>query len=213
MDTPRIRLDSATSRGDYGLHVCSVSVQESPPIRGVFVSHPELQYEYASPSDPEIDEFTSGDDEVDRYFHSRQWFDDGSGKASPPTYKFCDGDELVGFASVAFSNSPHPTDGSADKAKYLVVYVVGIREELRGVKNPHASDETYARTLFRTLERFGREKEGVVGMSLWVRADNARAIAFYEKVGFEPDPGGPVQRSKEGAPHLTMRKHYSSGGS
>lgn len=97
------------------------------------MGHPELQYEYAIPSDPEIDEFASGDDEVDKYFHSRQWFDDGSGKASPPTYKFCDGDKLVGFAAVAFGNSPHPTDESSEKAKYLVVYVVGAHEKLHGV--------------------------------------------------------------------------------
>lgn len=176
------------------------------------MGQPELQYAHTIPSDPEIDEFTSGDDEVDKYFHSRHWFDDGSEKTSPPTYKFCDGDEFVGLASVAFRDNPHPTDESSTTAKYLVVYVVGVREELHGVKNPNASDETYAATLFRTLERFGREREGVVGMSLWVRADNARAIAFYEKVGFERDPGGPVQRDG-GAPHLTMRKLYNSGGS
>lgn len=56
---------------------------------------------------------------------------------------------------------------------------------------------------------------------MWVRVDNPRAIAFYEKVGFEGDVGGPVQRDG-GAPHLTMRKppekhpagcaRYSSGG-
>lgn len=125
------------------------------------MGHPELQYEYAIPSDPDIDEFASGDDEVDRYFRSRQWFDDGSGKMSPPTYKFCDGDDFVGLASVAFRDNPHAADGSPTKAEYLVVYVVGVHEELQGAKNPNASDETYAVTLFRTLERFGREKEAL----------------------------------------------------
>lgn len=177
------------------------------------MEHPELHYEFAVPNDPEIDEFSSGDDEVDKYFHSRQWFDDGSEQTSPPTYKFYDGNEFIGLASVAFRNNPHPADESSTKAKYLVVYVVGVREQFQGVKNPDGSNETYAVTLFRTLDRFGREKTDVVGMSLWVRADNHRAIAFYEKLGFEEDPGGPVQRSKKGAPHLTMRKLYNSGGS
>jgi hypothetical protein len=46
-----------------------------------------------------------------------------------------------------------------------------------------------------------------VGVSLWVRSDNARAIAFYEKVGMVKDPGGPVSRD-QGATHLTMRKIF-----
>ncbi|MEZ4461501.1 MAG: GNAT family N-acetyltransferase [bacterium] len=46
---------------------------------------------------------------------------------------------------------------------------------------------------------------GCVGLALWVRSDNNRAIAFYEKVGFERDPTGPVSRD-DGVPHLTMRK-------
>ena len=169
------------------------------------MSKSELDFEYALPNDPSIDQFVSGDVEVDRYFHSRQWFNDEQGKSSPPTYKFCDGARVIGFAAIAFRNCPHPTDDSPDTAKYLVVYVIGVSEDLHGVENPEKPGESYAVTTFRTLERFAREKEGVVGLSLWVRTDNARAISFYEKIGFDKDPGGPVQRD-DGAPHLTMRK-------
>jgi hypothetical protein len=176
------------------------------------MSESELQYEFAIPSDPDVDNFESGDDEVDKYFRSRQWFDDKFEKTSPPTYKFCDGKNVVGFASVAFRNCPHPTEESSTKAKYLVVYAVGVRKELHGTKNPHAVDETYAMTLFRTIFRFGLERAGVVGVSLWVRADNARAVAFYEKAGLQKDPGGPIQRNG-GAPHITMRRIYNRGGS
>ena len=121
------------------------------------------------------------------------------GKSAPPTYKFSDDDKVVGFAAVAFRNCPHPVDSASEVAKYLV------SEDLHGVENPNVKGESYAVTLFRTLERFAREKEGVVALSLWVRSDNVRAIAFYEKVGFKRDPGGPVQRNG-GSPHLTMRK-------
>lgn len=60
-------------------------------------------------------------------------------------------------------------------------------------------------SMFDFIEAQARAKDGCVGVSLWVRADNARAVAFYKKVGFREDPGGACQRDG-GAPHLTMRK-------
>lgn len=48
----------------------------------------ELNFEFALPNDPALDEFESGVTEVDDNFRSRKWFHDGTGKASPPTYKF-----------------------------------------------------------------------------------------------------------------------------
>lgn len=59
--------------------------------------------------------------------------------------------------------------------------------------------------MFAVLKGFAPDNAGCDGLILWVRADSPRAIAFYEKVGFERDVGGPVQRD-DGAPHLTMRR-------
>jgi ribosomal protein S18 acetylase RimI-like enzyme len=85
------------------------------------------------------------------------------------------------------------------------VYVAGLHRRFQGVINPRGRGETYAVSMFQVLEGFARDKAQCVGLSLWVRSDNARAIAFYRKAGFAPDAAGPVQRDNA-APHLTMRK-------
>ncbi|TAK30190.1 MAG: GNAT family N-acetyltransferase [Myxococcaceae bacterium] len=56
-------------------------------------------------------------------------------------------------------------------------------------------------------QHLARAQSACIGLrlSLWVRANHARAIGFYRKVGFVADAGGPTQRDG-GALHLTMRK-------
>ena len=166
-----------------------------------------LYIQFALPDDPDLDGFTSGIEEVDAYFRSRQWFNAAKGKVSPPTYQFLttDGGGVVGYAAVSFRKCPHPDDASAEKAKYLAVYAVGLHKRFHGQKNPRAPDESFAESMFRALEGFARDKTDCVGLYLWVRADNDRAIGFYRKFGFREDPGGPVQRD-DIVPHLTMRK-------
>jgi len=165
-----------------------------------------LHTRFAEPDDPDIDTFTSGVDEVDAYFRSRQWFNTKKGEASPPTYQFLteEGGDVVGYAAVTVRNYDHPQDGVGTRARYLMVYVTGVHTRFQGQQNPRAPGKTFAVSMFRVLEDMARGKANCVGLSLWVRADNPRAISFYKKVGFVPDPGGPVQRDN-GAPHLTMR--------
>jgi GNAT superfamily N-acetyltransferase len=166
-----------------------------------------LFYEYALPDDPELDRFDSGEDEVNAYFRSRRWFNAEKGQAAPPTYAFRteEGGPVVGYAAVSFRNAEHPDDRSATRAKYLMVYVVGVNRPYQGRRNPVAPDETYAASIFGVIQGFVASKAGCVGVCLWVRSTNARAIHFYEKAGFVADPSGPVERDS-GAPHLTMRK-------
>lgn len=165
-----------------------------------------LHVRFALPDDADLDSFTSGVSEVDAYFKRRQWFNVGKGIAAPPTYQFlADDGDVVGYASVAFRNCDHPDDGAAGRARYLMIYVVGVHQRYQGQKNPRAPDETFAASIFGVLDGFARAKAACAGLILWVRADNARAIAFYRKIGFEPDVAGPVQRDG-GAAHLTMRK-------
>lgn len=166
-----------------------------------------LFYEYALPDDPELDRFDSGEEEVNAYFRSRRWFNAEKGQAAPPTYVFRteQGGPVVGYAAVSFRNAEHPDDRSATRAKVLMVYVVGVNRPYQGQRNPRAPDQTFAASIFGVIEGFAASKMGCVGMSLWVRSTNTRAIRFYEKAGFAADPSGPLQRDT-GAPHLTMRK-------
>lgn len=158
----------------------------------------------ADPADAAVDAFDCGDDEVNNYFRKRLWFRDG--KISPPTYEFRlgAGQPVVGYVSVAPRANEHPTDESTQKAKYLVIYAIGVNKAFQGQRLE--SGESYAAAMVDFLGTVDTKKK-CIGLYLWVRSDNARAIAFYKKVGFEADPGGPRPRfDGEGAPHLTMRK-------
>jgi ribosomal protein S18 acetylase RimI-like enzyme len=161
--------------------------------------------DFASNEDADLDSFSSGLEEIDEYFRSRQWFNVEKKKASPPTYRFRarETGEVFGYAAVVFKNEAHPHEGAAERARYLTIYAVGVHRRFHGrLLNAEGS---YSECMFRELERMAREKFGCVGLSLWVRQNNPRAIRFYEKMGFKADPGGPIQRDN-GAPHLTMRK-------
>lgn len=168
--------------------------------------HEPLRYGLASVGDDDLDDFNSGDPEVDKYFSSRQWF--VGGKYSPETYQFrtADNSDVVGYAAAGFRNLRHPEETSEVKARYLAIMAVGIHKHLHGHTNPAATGDTYATSLFNILERWAREKPQTVGLHLWVRNGNARAIAFYTRFGFK-QIGRPIQRDLSGGdPHLTMRK-------
>lgn len=159
---------------------------------------------FADPTDQAVDAFECGDPEVNHYFKSRSWFRDG--KLSPPTYEFrrASGGPILGYAAVAPRNIEHPSDADTGKAKYLVVYADGVNNPFQGILFQETPKETYAAAIFRFLE--GQRLANCVGLSLRVRDNNTRAIAFYKKVGFVADPGGSKVRDEAGAPHLTMRK-------
>jgi ribosomal protein S18 acetylase RimI-like enzyme len=166
-----------------------------------------LHYAFALPDDPELDGFDSGDAEVDSYFRSRRWFNVAKGQAAPPTYVFrtdANG-PVVGYAAVSFRNTEHPDDQSTTRARYLMVYAVGVNRPFQGQPNPSAPSVTLAASIFEAVETLALAKPDCVGMSLWARATNERALRFYRRLGFVADPGGPTQRDS-GSPHLTMRK-------
>lgn len=170
-----------------------------------------LHYELAQPEDGDLDSFDCGDIEVNHFFRSRQWFNKDRGEISPPTYQFLTADKgsVIGYAAATIGNSAHPDDLSTTKKKYLVIYALGVYQHFHGVVNPASNEtETYATSMLRIFEGFALDRRTCMGMSLRVRDNNARAKAFYARFGFIPDPGGPVQRDKNGTgvPHLTMRK-------
>lgn len=170
-----------------------------------------IHIQHALPSDPDIDALDSGIAEVDGYFQSRAWFDTRKGKASPATYQFRTrpGGAIVGYAAAAFRNQSHPTDADTERARYLVIYALGVHRHFQGVENPAAPGKRYAATIMESLEELARDRADCVGLSLWVREDNPRAVAFYERCGFIADPAGPVARD-EGPRHLTMRLLFDS---
>ena len=99
----------------------------------------------------------------------------------------------------------HPDNASTTKAKYLVIYMIGVDQAFQGVQNPLAPGQTYAVSIMSVIEDIARTRESCVGLSLWVRSTNEAAIVLYRKVGFKEDPGRPSQQD-DGDPILTMRK-------
>lgn len=151
----------------------------------------------ADPGSEDFDEFQCGDTEyaieVRDYFRDRKWFKADKKKASPATYEVSTVDEVVGYLAAGHANRPHPTHDSETKARYLVIYVAGLRLRHQGVENPHSPTlERYSDGLFRLAEEvLAPEGDDCVGLYLRVRANNAQAIRFYERFGFEVDPTGP----------------------
>jgi ribosomal protein S18 acetylase RimI-like enzyme len=167
----------------------------------------EIFFEFALPDDPFLDQFSCGYETADNYFRSRKWFKTDKGRSSPPTYVFRVGEDgpVVGYCAFDFGKQPHPDNASEAKARYLVIYMIGIDQAFRGTQNPLAPGQTYAASIMAVLEDIARAKQSCVGLSLWVRSTNEVAMAFYRKVGFAEDPGGQSQRD-EGDPILTMCK-------
>jgi len=167
----------------------------------------DLHFAFALPGDASLDRFDCGDTEVDAYFRSRRWFDAARGQASPPTYAFraARGGDVVGYATVAFRNVAHPDDRSAGRARYLCIYAIGVERRFQGLVVPGSTCRTFAAAMIAIIEDLAMARSDCVGLSLWVRSTNRRAIRFYEKTGFAMDPTGPVQRDA-GAPHASMRK-------
>jgi len=163
--------------------------------------------EFALPDDPYLDRFSSGYERTDDYFCSREWFNPDKGRSAPPTYVFrvAKGGPVVGYCAFDFGKQPHPDDASTTKARYLVIYMIGVDQAFQGTQNPLVSGQTYAASIMAVLEDIARAKQSCVGLSLWVRSNNGVAMAFYRKVGFTADPAGPSRRD-EGDPILTMRK-------
>lgn len=84
-----------------------------------------------------------------------------------------------------------------------------MHRHFQGVENPESPGQRYAATVMAAIAEMARARANCVGLSLWVREDNPRAIAFYERCGFEPDPAGPVARDDHSR-HLTMRRLFES---
>lgn len=182
----------------------------SAPAYSTLAPTATLVVAHALPDDPALDAFASGDVEVDRYFHSRQWFNTARKQASPPTFALrAPEGALVGLVTVGFRRAPWPTDTSW-QARTLTVYAIGVDRAYQGQRNPLAPEETYAASVMAVVERMAREKVDCLGLALWVREANARAISFYRRCGFVGDPGGAVQRDDK-APHWTMRKAFDRG--
>jgi len=177
-------------------------------VKGCLRSMAEgIFFEFALPDDPFLDRFLSGYERTDHYFRSREWFNANKGRSAPPTYVFrvAEDGPVVGYCAFDFGKQLHPDDASTTKARYLVIYMIGVDQAFQGIQNPLAPEQTYAVSIMAALEEIARQKQNCVGLSLWVRSTNLAAIGLYRKVGFSPDPSGPSHRD-QGDPILTMRK-------
>jgi hypothetical protein len=61
------------------------------------------------------------------------------------------------------------SDGARERARYLVVYVLGLHRQFQGVENPAVPGRRYADCVMDALEDLARSRDECVGLSLWVR--------------------------------------------
>jgi len=181
------------------------------PLWAKWLPELALGYRVTSPDDADLDAFDAGKStearEVTHYFKSRQWFDIAKSVARPPTYQFGTANDIVGYVATAFANKPHPREDSEARARYLVMYVLGIHRRFQGQQHAE-SGERYSTTILRALETdFAPKKSACVGIYLRVRTTNTPAIHFYERMGFSADPNL-VGGTPDEAPQLVMRKLF-----
>ena len=82
---------------------------------------------------------------------------------------------------------------------------VPFQKQLDPGSNP---ETTFARSILAYIESKGRANASCIGLSLWVRADNERARAMYEALGFGYDPSGPFD--DDGLETYEMRKWFAA---
>lgn len=159
----------------------------------------------ASPTDEALDSFDCGDEEVTKHFRERRYFD-AKRKPHSGGYKFVD---MNGAAAGFMHLNPSKRlirDDCEEYGRFMVVFAFGVSLPFQGQVDPgDPAGRRFAEVLMGEAVRLAQQKEGCIGLHLWVRANNRRAINFYQRLGFAGDPGGPAKRG-EGEPYLTMRR-------
>jgi GNAT superfamily N-acetyltransferase len=195
------------------------SIEEAWPFAA---SNAAIRYRVASPYASGVRRFDCGPEwwarEITEFVHSRRW----ANKPYIAALEFGLNGRSVGFAFLVIDKKRHPDWASGEKANYQLVVMAGVHKRYQGKEDPKApfrtdkpsKRESLAVTMFRGIEEFGRSRpEGLAGMWLQVRAENARAIACYEKIGFIHDrargvDGVYTSEDKANAPTRDMRKIF-----
>jgi hypothetical protein len=101
-------------------------------------------------------------------------------------YERTDG-QVVGFGSLGVTTWRYPNPKKSDRVAVQIVPYFGIRHEYKGLPPaPCPREERYAFRIFADLLAKARERIARSDLlGLLVHRDNARAIAFYQRFGFQ----------------------------
>lgn len=166
----------------------------------------------ARATDTSIDNFYFGPEdwavEVEEEFKSRVWEPDRDLFLylldDPENENVLVAGARLGYGNLPDPASPIPTEG--ERRHYFLVMSFGVQVDFQHKDDP-ASDppRRWASIVMDHAEAKARAKERCVGMSLWVRVENAGAQRFYERHGFKVERG-PFE--DEGQSYLEMRKRF-----
>jgi hypothetical protein len=175
------------------------------------IPHSRVRWRVADPKSPTTETFNSGTtwwaEEVNKYVRRGRWRIPGQ-----MNYEFGVDGESVGFSFIMPGDEiGHPHRDSVETAFYRVILIAGVNVDFQGDRRPDLKERASA-SIFRMIEDLPRDlidEDGqpvgrVVGMSLYVRADNVPARKFYAKRGFIDDPGSPFD--DKGRSTYEMRK-------
>jgi ribosomal protein S18 acetylase RimI-like enzyme len=167
-----------------------------------------LLWRVPDPTDSSVDDFDAGPDpaaeEVTTYFRLRSW----TGAGDWPVARCLEfretSDRLVALAAFGAADVGYPMRNSRGTPRsYLFIYQLGVNIDFRGVTDAQGTiPRTYAEEAVRALMALA-SAEGLSGLYLNVRVDNARARAFYRRLKFAED--GTYQRKADGVPMIRMR--------
>ncbi|MDX3237588.1 GNAT family N-acetyltransferase [Streptomyces sp. ME03-5709C] len=117
----------------------------------------------------------------------REWFDAGGSRVD--NLVAADGDEVTGWAALG------PYRGEPDDAEVGELYAIYVRPDRIG--------RGHGRALMAAVRARAAER-GFRSLRLWVLADNAPALRFYERSGLAPD-GTDQMEIYDGVPLKELR--------
>jgi hypothetical protein len=164
-----------------------------------------LGWDLVEPNDPALAGFDAGDEwyALEMTTFVRQWAVRVRADAVNP-FQFGIGEQVIGYAFTTVASGPHPTDPlhpSVDFYKIMALALDrafrGSEDEMSGRRNVDIILEFLAvQAVEASDEGTAAGHAGLAGSALLVYADNGRARRVYERNGFAPMAGNPVQRDR-----------------
>lgn len=152
-----------------------------------------IELHHAAPDDAWIDELDLGDgefaEEPTAFFRSRRWFQvhekKEKDKRKPPTFVVvADVDGRPTKIGMVAMTRRKVARAGGDVVPVLSIEVMGIHRPFQGRGVDAGRGPTLASLLMAHLREHAVGMD-LPGIALLVRAENAKAIAYYRKCGFE----------------------------
>ena len=130
-------------------------------------------------------------------------------------FHFGIGEQVLGYAFTTIASGPHPTDLLHPSVDFYMIMALALDKAFRGSEDRMSGRRNVdilleflaARAVEASDEQTAAGLAGLAGSALLVYADNGRARRVYERNGFVPMAGNPVERERGQAIRLWRPLH------